>query len=263
MPQTSLTAWLSKPAGLQLSVPRQRPLHHNEVDESQSGDSTAPASVNNVPPAVLDPQENAISHIAPRPSKGRPQMPPNVELRACTKEDIPHLKRLNSLLLPIPYQEKFYRETIEDPLTNSITLVAVWHDDPARSGIDKGRLVGAIRCRILAHPLCNEVVPSNPLPTRPKRSGPMLYLSTVVLLSPYRSHGIATGMLEILTRRAVQDYGVEIVGAHVWEANAVGLEWYRKRGFQDVGLEHNYYRRLNPKNAVVMQRDIGVMDLVV
>ena len=52
------------------------------------------------------------------------------------------------------------------------------------------------------------------------------------------------------------------VGAHVWEANKDGLEWYRKRGFREVGRENDYYRRLKPSGAVVVQRDVGVMDLV-
>ena len=90
----------------------------------------------------------------------------------------------------------------------------------------------------------------------------MLYLSTLLLLSPYRSHGIATHMLNMLSKRAVRDYGVTSIGAHVWEANLDGLEWYRKRGFREVGREVGYYRRLKPGTAVVMQRKVGVMDLV-
>lgn len=69
-------------------------------------------------------------------------------------------------------------------------------------------------------------------------------------------------MLHCLTKRAVDDYGITRVGAHVWEANAEGLEWYRKRGFREVGTEHGYYRRLDPQTAFVMQRDVSVMDFI-
>ncbi|KAF2172315.1 hypothetical protein M409DRAFT_17551 [Zasmidium cellare ATCC 36951] len=178
-------------------------------------------------------------------------LPPNVELRPCTKDDIPHLKRLISLLLPIPYSDKFFREIIEDPLINNITLLALWHDDVSLKAAQKCRLVGAIRCRLLAHP-----------PSPSQTDGPMLYLSTLALLSPYRGHGIAAHLLHTLTRRAIEDYGISSVGAHVWEANELGLEWYRKRGFREVGREEGYYRRLEPKGAVVMQRDVSVMDLL-
>ena len=52
-------------------------------------------------------------------------------------------------------------------------------------------------------------------------------------------------MLEVLTKRAINDRGVTSVGAHVWEANIEGLEWYSKRGFVQIGQEKDYYRRLN------------------
>ena len=90
----------------------------------------------------------------------------------------------------------------------------------------------------------------------------MLYLSTLAVLSPYRTHGIACHMLQTLTTRAVETYGLSHVGAHVWEANEEGLTWYRKRGFREVGREPNYYRRLDPQGAIVVQRDVGVMDLL-
>ena len=90
----------------------------------------------------------------------------------------------------------------------------------------------------------------------------MLYLSTLVMLSLYRGHGIASSMLEIMMRRAVWDYGASSVGAHVWEDNIEGLEWYRKRGFHEVAKEEGYYRRLNPQAAVVVQRNISVLDLL-
>jgi ribosomal protein S18 acetylase RimI-like enzyme len=184
----------------------------------------------------------------------KPSLPPNVELRGPTKEDMPSFKKLNSLLLPIPYPENFYKEILADPVDRSITLMALWHDSPSDVGKVKGRLVGAIRCRLFAHPPGDSA-------SKARIDGPMLYLSTLVLLSPYRGYGIAAHMLDNLIRSAVDDYNVTSVGAHVWEANEEGLEWYRKRGFKVVSREPGYYRRLSPSDAVVMLRDVGVMDL--
>lgn len=255
MPQTSLSAWLSKPTLLQEPTPVKLANHGMNVDDStRQPIAIQPKGTTQVDRApAIDTPENAHGT---KQAKGKRDLPPNVELRACRKEDIAHLKRLNSLLLPIPYPESFYREIIEDSLTSSITLVAVWHDDPSALGKEKGRLVGAIRCRILAHP------PSAQAGSTARKDGPMLYLSTVVLLSPYRSYGIANLMLEILMKRTVKDHGVTSVGAHVWEANVDGLEWYQKRGFREVGKEANYYQRLKPPGAVVVQRDISVVDLL-
>lgn len=239
MPQSSLMTWLNKPSAVR-DPPRQLTI---------AKETATPAS----PLQNGDRQDDSGEDSSATKSTLKP-LPPNVELRSCKKDDIPHLKRLISLLLPIPYSDRFFREIIEDPLINDITMLAVWHDDPEMKGKQKGRLVGAIRCRLLAHP-----------PTASQKArgdGPMLYLSTLALLSPYRTHGIATHLLQSLAKRAVDDYGITSVGAHVWEANQEGLNWYRKRGFREVGRETGYYRRLDPQNAVVMQRDVRVTDLL-
>ncbi|KAK5684028.1 hypothetical protein LTS10_003892 [Elasticomyces elasticus] len=247
MVQSSLTAWLRNPATVTEppvvvdQQPRGEAPPSSSVQGEARDDQSETTLENQQDPGVLGVQQ------------ARPSLPPNVHIRACNKADIPALKRLNSLLLPIPYPESFYREILEDSLTNNITLVATWHDDPLTIGQEKGRLVGAIRCRLFAHPHGTPAI---------AHEKPMLYLSTLVLLSPYRSHGIAAHMLRLLIVRAVEQYGIGSVGAHVWEANREGLEWYAKRGFRVVGSEESYYRRLTPSGAVVMRREIGVGDLL-
>jgi len=246
MPQSSLTAWLNQPTSVKHPPNRTR-------DEN-----AAPSLQQQLPTPPREEQSKADSggnDIAPTTSKigSYRELPPNVELRPCTKEDIPHLKRLTSLLLPIPYPERFYKEIIDDEVVADLTLLAVWHDDPSRQGAEKGRLVGAIRCRLLNQ---------NDAPPTPSGPPPMLYLSTLILLSPFRNHGIATHLLQRLIKHAVRDYGITSVGAHVWEANVEGLEWYRKRGFKEIRRDPGYYRRLDPQDAVVMQRDVRVGDLL-
>ncbi|KAK4550783.1 hypothetical protein LTR36_000362 [Oleoguttula mirabilis] len=270
MPQSSLTAWLKKPA----AVP-QAPKDTVSTDETaRTSEKDAIVKALLPTPPQSTPEDSDGSEHATRteaiswstgskanPKVTRPSLPPNVHLRKCTKEDIPAFKQMNSLLLPIRYPDSFYREILEDSLTNDITLLATWHDDPATKGKEKGRLVGAIRCRLFAHPPCSSATDAS-FSSGSRKDGPMLYLSTLVLLSPYRSHGIASHMLNVLSKRAVEDYGINSVGAHVWEANADGLEWYRKRGFKELGMEKGYYRRLKPSGAVVVQRDVSVLDFV-
>ena len=234
--------WLNKPGPTKTVV--------SEKQDEQQQLPTSPAAD----------QQNGTTVSSPSKLKtpfggNAPGLPPNVELRECKKEDIKSFKRLNSLLLPIPYADSFYREIMEDEVTSNITLMAVWHDSPANSAKDNGTLIGAIRCRLFSDlPGASSSIQT--------KDGPMLYLSTLVLLSPYRSHGIAARMLDVMVRRAVNDYGITSVGAHVWEANEEGLAWYRKRGFKEVGREEGYYRRLNPQGALVMMKSVGVMDLL-
>ena len=257
MPQASLLGWLGKPAAVTEPQPVNVASQAITVDDDISQLPTPPSSSQEV---------NSSTPTSPKLKQGTGpkrlygagarSLSPNVELRTCRKEDISNLKRLTGLLLPIPYPEKFYRDIIEDPVTSNITLLAMWHDNADSIRKEKGTLVGAIRCRILASP---------PVPVTTdglNKEGPMLYLSTLVLLSPYRTHGIATHMLDILVKRAIEAYGVTSIGAHVWEANTEGLEWYRKRGFEQVAKEDSYYRRLKPQGAVVVRRRVRVVDLM-
>lgn len=248
MPQSSLMTWLGKPAAVKESLSKSTTATKPEAKETYSSPHTNEAGSEQS-------RNTEFENSAKSFLKGtKPPLPPNVEIRGPTKEDMPAFKQLNSLLLPIPYPESFYKEILAEEVDRSITLMALWHDSPADIGKVKGRLVGAIRCRLFAKPPGNSS-------SRARKEGPMLYLSTLVLLSPYRGHGIAAHMLDNLIRTAVDDYDITSVGAHVWTANEEGLQWYRKRGFREVNRESGYYRRLNPTDAVVMLRDVGVMDL--
>lgn len=90
----------------------------------------------------------------------------------------------------------------------------------------------------------------------------MLYISTLCVLSPYRSYGAATHLLQTVLRTAIEKYGVREVGAHVWEASAEAREWYAKRGFREEKREVGYYRRLKPQDAFVLKREVGPRDLL-
>ncbi|KAI7596664.1 hypothetical protein KC346_g15046, partial [Hortaea werneckii] len=261
MPQSSLTAWLNKPSTVKttppVTTPRQdeKPSAPSQTGEARTTQHSAPPiqELKNNDPTNTAPSSK--THLEKTPSKPLssfpsplPALPPNIHLRACTQADLPGLKRLNALLLPIPYPETFYREILQDEVTKNLTLLALWHDDPSLKEREKGLLVGAVRGRLLpsssssASSSSSTSTSSSTWTTRTTRSGgtptptttarpeeeeageKLLYLSTLVLLSPYRGHGIMTCMLRQLTQRAVQLYGISGVGAHVWEANTEGLE---------------------------------------
>jgi len=160
---------------------------------------------------------------------------------------------MNALLLPIPYRDDFYKETIEDPVIASVTRLAFWHEKPSsRSSATEAKLVAAIRCRILPTP-----------PDNPYEKTPVLYISTITTLAPFRGHALGSHLLADVTRIAIEKYSVRCVMGHVWEANEEGMEWYEKRGFRVVGHEPEYYRRLAPKTAaLVIRRDIGPGDIL-
>jgi ribosomal protein S18 acetylase RimI-like enzyme len=153
-------------------------------------------------------------------------------------------------LLPIPYPQTFYKEILSDPTASDLTLLALWHDNPSSTS-SPGKVIGGIRCRILPDP-STQATPKDKI----------LYISTLGVLSPFRSYGVASWLLCLLIERGIRNYGVSAVGAHVWEASNEAREWYKKRGFRETHLEQGYYRRLTPQGAYVLRREIRPRDLL-
>ena len=91
-------------------------------------------------------------------------LPPDIVVQRCTCEDhVSGLRRLNTVLLPIPYPDAFYRGILSDPAVAELTRVAVvrekrrrkrgaGEDDNGDEDVDDhndtpGKVVGGIRCR--------------------------------------------------------------------------------------------------------------------
>lgn len=303
MLQSSITAWLKKPASV-----KETPRVEDEVATAldvlpaiksvKDGDRSLPTP----PPEAEEEDEPKPHHEggaitetptagtatapleAPSPAQrslATDQTPPhfrfskhkpppliaNITLEPCTAALLPSFKRLNTILLPIPYPAKFYSEILSDPTTHSLTLLALWRDTPQSTlpsysaSSEPGRLIGGIRCRILHAPPTSLISLTSPT-TNTSPDKPLLYISTLTLLSPYRHHGTATHLLQTVLATAIRDHNVGAIGAHVWEQNDEARDWYRKRGFVEIGAEEGYYTRLRPSGAVVVRREVGVGDLL-
>jgi ribosomal protein S18 acetylase RimI-like enzyme len=220
----------------------QAPSRPRSKKSPRSSNAVTPLATSRVPtPVALPSPKPAIPQLfALRP------LPSNVEMTTLTVEHLTAYKHLNALTLPVAYPESFYKETMTEP-NLSVTLIALWHSSPAQASStdadsEPPRLVGAIRCRLL---------PSS-----------QLYISTIGILAPYRSHGIAMHLLQGVVKKAVEQHGVRCVTAHVWEANDEGLDWYKKRNFEILEKEEAYYRKLKPQGAYLVRKWIGVGDLL-
>lgn len=256
--QSSIATWLKKPTAVQ------EPISTEQYSSTtESGIPTPPPEEtynNESTKHEPHPSTNVADALSTKPLHALPRpLHPNISVEPCSKSSIPGLKRLNTLLLPIPYTAKFYDEILSDDTIASITLVALWHDKAvlkrdqslACDSQVSNKVVGAIRCRLLSPP-------ASGCAASPSRDTRMLYISTLGVLSPYQGHGIATQLLDTVLARAIKDYNVSAVGAHVWEASAEAREWYAKRGFVEERVEEAYYRRLEPKGAVVVRREVSV-----
>lgn len=193
------------------------------------------------------------------------KLPPQASIQPLTDEHMLYFQRLNALLLPIPYQSSFYKETQHDPVIASLTKIVTWKcadcskkmspsaNKFMREASSQGaQLVAAIRCRL---------VPADP--ARPTAQEHNLYISTIGTLAPFRGHGLAGQLLKEVMKIAVEQHGINVVVAHVWEDNEDALEWYQNRGFKIIRKEKNYYRRLAPKtDAWVIRKEIQPSDLI-
>ena len=178
-------------------------------------------------------------------------LPPNVHIEPVTSSTIASYRRLITLLLPIRYPDKFYKDSVANNPTSSLARVAIWHEENARVDHQTTgqNVVGGIQCRL-------EDVPSTPTGER------VLYIQTIGVLAPYRQLGIATQLLDEVVATVIEHYEkVTFIYAHVWEANTDALEWYSQRGFTvDKQVLQGYYRRLKPSGARVVQRRITIED---
>ncbi|MCJ1422104.1 hypothetical protein MMC32_008474 [Xylographa parallela] len=206
-----------------------------------------------------------------------PSLPTHITITSVTAAILPSFRRAISLILPIRYPNSFYTSILSESAASSLSRAAIWYDRSRASkrkreddhlssrrsakdqlpddSLEKGELVGAIRCRL------------EPVPTPPSSDGSLtaehqLYIQALAVLSPYRSHGIATHLLETVIAEALRMHAdVSGVYAHVWEANEEGLDWYKRRGFVvEEPVIHGYYRRLKPDGARIVRRGIGVRD---
>ncbi|KAF2753364.1 hypothetical protein EJ05DRAFT_514849 [Pseudovirgaria hyperparasitica] len=324
MPQSSLSSWLRKPVATptpqalatqpgkhieSTKAPRQPPNPTNDSiteptihttqptnhDRNNTESAPTPTASSSTRPLTPTSTSTSTSPFLAALTPPLPALPPPVSFSPMTSSSVPAFRRLNALLLPIPYPQSFYDEVLSDPVTANITLLAFW--DPSvtstptsttqqslpqppqppvllRDTPPQGStLIAGLRCRIYPHP--SETTPdptsntisistststttTEPQPDPPSSTRPTLYISTLVLLPSYRAYGIATHLLHCVLARAIRAHGVSAVTAHVWEANAEGRAWYSARGFEEVGFVEGYYRRLRPSGAVLVRRRVRV-----
>jgi ribosomal protein S18 acetylase RimI-like enzyme len=69
-------------------------------------------------------------------------------------------------------------------------------------------------------------------------------------------------MLKKVTARAIREYEIRTVTAHMWEANEEARAWYEKMGLKEVSYDEKYYRRLKPEGAYLLEKTVGVGDLL-
>ncbi|KAL6042725.1 N-alpha-acetyltransferase 50 [Balamuthia mandrillaris] len=149
-----------------------------------------------------------------------------------TEKNIGQLKLLNSILFPVHYDDKFYRDLLLSP---EFTRLAFFNDV----------LVGAVSCRVESK-------------KEEEGGGVQMYIMTLGVLAPYRRLGIGNQLLEFVIEQC-KKREVGSVYLHVQISNEDALAFYKRYDFEVIRTIENYYKRIDPpRDCYVLQRTIDL-----
>ncbi|KAH9931107.1 acyl-CoA N-acyltransferase [Epithele typhae] len=156
--------------------------------------------------------------------------PTRVSFASVTHNNLGTVRKLNSVLFPIKYSEKFYNDIVLPEVEDFCQLV-YYNDIP----------IGTMCCR---------------METQGEET--KLYLMTLAVLAPYRSRGIGARSLQQLvdSAAAYTPRKITSIYLHVQVSNDDAKRFYERHGFKEVGLYTNYYKKITPHDAWILQREI-------
>ncbi|CAH1262520.1 NAA50 [Branchiostoma lanceolatum] len=156
----------------------------------------------------------------------------HIELGDVTPHNIKQLKRLNQVVFPVSYNDKFYKDVLE---VGELAKLAYYNDI----------VVGAVCCRVDQ--------------TEESRR---LYIMTLGCLAPYRRLRIGTVMLNHVLKICEEDGNFDNVFLHVQINNEGAIRFYQKFGFEIIETKKHYYKRIEPADAHVLQKTFGRGDTI-
>ncbi|WFD04457.1 N-terminal methionine N(alpha)-acetyltransferase NatE [Malassezia obtusa] len=156
-----------------------------------------------------------------------------IALTDLTPNNLGQLRMLNAQLFPIAYSENVYTQVLDEDVRPLCKL-----------GLYNDITVGNVCCRVddgkdVAH--CR------------------VYIMTLGVLPAYRHLGIASALLQQVLEHAApgtkfNGRTVEVVSLHVHTANTAARAFYERFGFEAVHTEPEYYKKLEPRSAWVLEK---------
>ncbi|KAG7446313.1 N-acetyltransferase NAT13 [Guyanagaster necrorhizus] len=154
-----------------------------------------------------------------------------VSFASLSSNNLGTVRKLNSVLFPIKYSEKFYNDILNPDYEEFCKLV-YYNDVP----------VGTICCRL-----------------ETKGDQTHLYLMTMGILAPYRSRKLGSESLDLVLRAASSHHQPKIdkIYLHVQISNGDAKRFYERHGFQEVGIHEDYYKKIAPHDAWILEKAIS------
>jgi len=161
-------------------------------------------------------------------SNGSAKSSPRVTFAPITPNNLGTVRKLNSVLFPIKYSEKFYKDILL-PEAEEFCQLVYYNDIP----------VGTICCRLESKDDQNH-----------------LYLMTMGILAPYRSRKLGSQSLELVLAAAATHIKPKIdkIYLHVQVSNQDAKKFYERHGFNEVKIHKDYYKKIVPHDAWVLEK---------
>ncbi|KAK1665572.1 hypothetical protein QYE76_053731 [Lolium multiflorum] len=142
-------------------------------------------------------------------------------------KNVMQLKKLNTALFPVRYNDKYYQDAIA---SKDFSKLAYYSDI----------CVGAIACRL-----------------EKKEGGAVcVYIMTLGVLAPYRGLGLGTKLLNHVFDLCAKQNIPEIY-LHVQTNNDDAIAFYKKFGFEITETIYQYYKNITPPDCHVLTKFIG------
>ncbi|KAG7020365.1 N-alpha-acetyltransferase 50 [Cucurbita argyrosperma subsp. argyrosperma] len=150
----------------------------------------------------------------------------SISLDGVRDKNLMQLKKLNTALFPVRYNEKYYADVLA---SGEFTKLAYYSDI----------CVGSIACRL-----------------EKKENGSVrVYIMTLGVLAPYRELGIGSRLLNHVLDLCSKQNITEIY-LHVQTNNDDAINFYKKFGFEITETIQNYYANITPPDCYVLTKYI-------
>ncbi|KAF8135680.1 N-acetyltransferase NAT13 [Boletus edulis] len=159
-------------------------------------------------------------------SSASPAPPGRVSFASLTHQNIGTVRKLNSVLFPVKYSDKYYQDILQTEVEPFCQLI-YYNDVP----------IGNICCRL---------------------ENKELYLTTLGVLAPYRSRKLGSQALQRIIEAASLHNKPQIkrISLHVQVSNGDAKRFYESHGFGEAGIHKNYYKKITPQDAWILEKII-------
>ncbi|KAF9222567.1 acyl-CoA N-acyltransferase [Gyrodon lividus] len=170
-------------------------------------------------------------------SPATPAPTARVSFASLTRQNIGTVRKLNSVLFPVKYSEKYYEDILQSGVEAFCQLGPSYLVRNSPSVYYNDVPVGNICCRL---------------------ENKELYLTTLGVLAPYRSRKLGSQALERIIEAASSHTKPRIkrISLHVQISNADAKRFYERHGFKEAGIHKDYYKKITPQDAWILEKII-------